>query len=203
MVSAPASRPHALRRDRQRGAHVLVASLAVRARDRPVPHERRSPPALRARGGSMSTAFNHVGQCVTDLERSKRFYVDVFGFVVEREISPTDELSAPLMGLTPPLGLTASYLVRDAFTLELLHYSAPGQTQAYRPRTTNEPGLTHLSLSVDDVDATLARVSEHGGEVLEATNVGLGVFVRDPDGQLVEVLPMSYRERLAKSSDAQ
>lgn len=144
----------------------------------------------------MSTAFNHVGQCVTDLERSKRFYCELFGFVVEREITPPDEGSAQLMSLTPPVGLTASYLVRDGLVLELLHYGADGQTQPFRPRAMNEPGLTHLSLSVDDIAATCARVPEYGGEVVAGTDIGAAIFVRDPDGQLLELLPMTYRTAL-------
>ena len=59
----------------------------------------------------------------------------------------------------------------------------------------NEPGLTHISLSVDDLDATLARVPEFGGEVVAGSNIGAGVFIRDPDGQLVELLPMAYRRQ--------
>jgi lactoylglutathione lyase len=143
-------------------------------------------------------AFNHVGQCVADLERSKRFYCDLLGFEFEREINPPDELSAKLMGLEGPLGMTASYLVRDGLVLELLHYSAAGQTRPYKPRTMNEPGLTHISLSVDDLDNVLARVADFGGTVLEGTNIGNGVFIQDPDGQLVELLPMEYRRRLAQ-----
>ena len=85
---------------------------------------------------------------------------------VDREIHPPDELSAQLLGLTAPLGMTASYLVRDGLVLELLHFAAPRQTQPYRARAMNEPGLTHVSLSVDDVDAMLERVAEFGGEVL-------------------------------------
>ena len=60
----------------------------------------------------------------------------------------------------------------------------------------NEPGLTHISLSVDDLDAVLARVAEYGGEVIADSNIGAGVFIKDPDGQLVELLPMEYRRRL-------
>ncbi|MDQ1459839.1 MAG: lactoylglutathione lyase [Actinomycetota bacterium] len=142
------------------------------------------------------SAFNHVGQCVTDLERSKRFYCELFDFTFEREIQPPDESSAQLMSLTPPLGMTAAYLVRDGLVLELLHYSAPDQTRPFRARTMNEPGLTHLSLSVDDVDAVCARVPEFGGEVVESTNIGAAVFVRDPDGQLLELLPMAYRKQI-------
>ncbi|MDQ1381370.1 MAG: lactoylglutathione lyase [Actinomycetota bacterium] len=142
------------------------------------------------------SAFNHVGQCVTDLERSKRFYCELFDFTFEREIQPPDESSAQLMSLTPPLGMTAAYLVRDGLVLELLHYSAPDQTRPFRARTMNEPGLTHLSLSVDDVDAVCARVPDFGGEVVESTNIGAAVFVRDPDGQLLELLPMAYRKQI-------
>ena len=142
------------------------------------------------------SAFNHVGQCVTDLERSKRFYCELFGFTLEREINPPDESSAQLMGLTPPLAMTAAYLVRDGLVLELLHYAAAGQTQPFRARTMNEPGLTHLSVSVDDIDEVCARVPEYGGEVVAATHIGAAVFVRDPDGQLLELLPMGYRRHL-------
>src|SRR6476660_4021069 len=113
----------------------------------------------------MSSAFNHVGQCVTDLERSKRFYCELFGFVVEREVQPPDDMSAQLMSLAPPLGLTASYLVRGGLVLELLHYAAADQTRPFRARTMNEPGLTHLSLSVDDIGAVCGRVAEYGGEI--------------------------------------
>ena len=140
--------------------------------------------------------FNHLGQCVTDLARSKRFYCDLLGFTFLREINPPDDLSAKLMGLTPPLAITASYLARDGLVLELLHYAAPEQRQPYQPRAMNQPGLTHISLSVDDLAGVLARVPEYGGEVLAATNIGNAAFIKDPDGQLVELLPMEYRRSL-------
>jgi catechol 2,3-dioxygenase-like lactoylglutathione lyase family enzyme len=142
------------------------------------------------------SAFNHVGQCVTDLDRSKRFYCELLGFTLEREIQPPDAGSAQLMSLTPPLAMTAAYLVRDGLVLELLHYAADGQTQPFRARTMNEPGLTHISLSVDDIDAVCARVAEFGGGVVESSNIGAAVFIRDPDGQLLELLPMTYRTHL-------
>ena len=148
-------------------------------------------------------AFNHVGQCVTDLERSKRFYVELLEFTEAREIHPPDELSARLLQLTPPLGMTAIYLERDGLVLELLHFAAEGQTQPYAPRSLNQPGLTHVSLSVTDMDAVLARVPEFGGEVLPETNIGVGAFVRDPDGQLLELLPMSYRDSLGERPSRQ
>jgi lactoylglutathione lyase len=141
--------------------------------------------------------FNHLGQCVTDLDRSRRFYEDLLGFVVEREIQPPDDPSSTLLRLPQPLGLTALYLRRDGLVLELLHFAA-GHAPA-RERAMNEPGLTHISVSVDDVEAVCARVPQFGGAVLEDTNIGSGIFIRDPDGQLIELLPMSYRRQLESS----
>jgi catechol 2,3-dioxygenase-like lactoylglutathione lyase family enzyme len=141
--------------------------------------------------------FNHVGQCVTNLARTRRFYEQVLGFEFWREISPPDSPSDQLLRLTPPIGMTACYLRRDGLVLELLHFAGEGtQSAPARQRVMNEPGLTHLSVSVDDLDATCEQVEQHGGKVLEDTNIGFGIFVRDPEGQLIELLPMSYRESL-------
>ena len=140
--------------------------------------------------------YNHTGQVVTDLERSKRFYREVFGFTPWYEITPPDEMTAKLSCLTPPLGVTASYLILDGFVLELMHYSVPEAAAPFRSRTMNEPGLTHLSISVDDVRATAEKAVEFGGSIIEESDVGLALFIRDPDGQLLELLPVAYRERL-------
>jgi catechol 2,3-dioxygenase-like lactoylglutathione lyase family enzyme len=140
--------------------------------------------------------YNHTGQVVTDLARAKRFYQEVFGFQPWYEINPPDELSAPLLGVTPPMGMTASYLTLDGFVLELIHFSATDATLPHRPRAMNEPGLTHLSISVDDIHAAAANAVVHGGEILEDTDIGNALFIRDPDGQLLELLPRSYRDRL-------
>jgi len=140
--------------------------------------------------------YNHTGQVVTDLARAKRFYQEVFGFKVWYEISPPDEATAKLICLPPPLGVTAAYLTLDGFVLELMCYSAPGATLPFRPRTMNEPGLTHLSISVDDVRATARRATECGGRIIEESDVGAALFIRDPDGQLIELLPASYPDHL-------
>ncbi len=82
--------------------------------------------------------------------------------------------------------------------LELLHFAGKGaQSPPFQARAMNEIGLTHISLSVDDIPATCALVEQHGGEVLTDTDIGGGLFVRDPDGQLIELLPMAYHERVS------
>ena len=146
---------------------------------------------------TVTVVFNHVGQCVTDLDRSRRFYVELFEFEVIRELRPPDDPSARLLRLDTPLGMTALYLRRDGFVLELLHFSA-NPPRPYQPRAMNDPGLTHVSVSCD-LERVVPRIPEYGGEVLADTDIGGAVFVRDPDGQLLELLPLSYAERVARS----
>ena len=132
------------------------------------------------------SVVNHVGLCVADLDRARRFYTEALGFTVQRDLRPDDGLTGRLLQIDRP-NLTAVYLTLGDFTLELLHYDRDDNPPA-RTRVMNEPGLTHLSLTVDDLDATLGHVVEAGGAVLDDTNVGVAVLVRDPDGQLVELL---------------
>ena len=140
--------------------------------------------------------YNHTGHVVTDLERAKQFYQEVFGFRFWYEINPPDVPTAQLTGLTPPMGVTASYLTLDGFVLELMHYAVEGATAPFQVRTMNEPGLTHLSLSVDDVHEAAQRAVEYGGQLIEESDIGAALFIRDPDGQLIELLPVAYRDRL-------
>jgi hypothetical protein len=82
--------------------------------------------------------------------------------------------------------------VLDGFVLELLHFAAPDALAPARARTMNEPGLTHLSISVDDIRAVARRAVEWGGEIIEDSDLGIALFIRDPDGQLLELLSMDY-----------
>lgn len=137
----------------------------------------------------MATVANHVGLCVTDLQRSRRFYEEALGFTFQRDLRPPDDPTARLLDIERP-GLTAVYLTMGTFVLELLLFDRP-ENPPFRPRVFNEPGLTHLSLSVDDIPATLEAVRRCGGSVIESSDLGVAVLVRDPDGQMVELLAAS------------
>ena len=139
------------------------------------------------------SAFNHVGHCVTDLAVSRRFYEELLGFTHQRDLPVPDGPASKLLQVPAPVGMTAVYLERDGFVLELLHFDREGN-EPRRERSFTEPGLTHLSFSVDDLEAACAKVASLGGEVLTDTDMGgAAIMLRDPDGQLIELLPMSYR----------
>lgn len=92
-----------------------------------------------------------------------------------------------LLQLTRPIGLHATYLVCDGLVLELLGYSQR-EVHAGPKRVMDQVGLTHLSLSVSDLAAVLAMVDGFGGCVITSTVSGQSAMIRDPDGQLIELL---------------
>jgi lactoylglutathione lyase len=131
--------------------------------------------------------FNHVGLCVTDAARSRRFYEGLLGFTFWWELEPPDEGTDQLLQLSKPIGLHATYLIRDGLVLELLDYSQR-TAHAGPDRVMDEMGLTHLSLSVSDLGNVLAAVESYGGSVVEGTVSEQSAMIRDPDGQLLELL---------------
>lgn len=136
---------------------------------------------------SHRTVFNHVGLCVRDRERSRRFYEGLLGFQFWWELDPPDDRTAPLVQLPEPLGVHAAYLVRDGFVLELMDYSKR-QVRAGSERVMDQIGLTHISFSVSDLPGVLSKVAEFGGAVVDATVAEGMAMIRDPDGQLLELL---------------
>ena len=133
---------------------------------------------------------NHVGLRVADLARSERFY-EALGFRRRRTLDIPDEVTQRLLRTPPPAGLRASYLTSGSFVLELIGFEHHDAAPADRSMT--DTGLTHLSLGVEDLAAAKALVAEHGGEVLDDTDLGMAVMVRDPDGQLLELLHVDHR----------
>lgn len=139
-----------------------------------------------------AVAFNHVGICVSDLDRSRRFYQDVLQFRYWWELDVPDEGANRLLRLPGPLGTKAVYLTRDRFVLELIYF-ARAATRPTPPRVMDNPGLTHLSIAVADIPSTLERVAANGGEVLADTDMGgSAIMIKDPDGQLIELTSLRF-----------
>ena len=151
--------------------------------------------------------IHHVGLVVDDLDAAIAFY----GALLEMEVIEHDHWRAPAPLEDQAVGLVASsadgVMLRGSGSyLELWQYHAPEQVGADpAERGTNERGLRHLAIEVDDVPAALDRVVELGGSVMgepvELDETGAAaVYCRDPFGTIIEL--MSVGSSLASLDDA-
>ena len=140
---------------------------------------------------STSADVSHVGLRVRDLDRAKRFY-EALGFSEVNRLTVPDKMAAGLLGLTPPIGFEAAYLQNNGFVLQLITfsgYAAPDE----RERGMTGAGLTHLSIAVDDMAQAQAAVQAAGGTIVADPGGGFACMVRDPEGQLLELLSSGVR----------
>jgi catechol 2,3-dioxygenase-like lactoylglutathione lyase family enzyme len=140
--------------------------------------------------------FSHVGICVSDLERSLRFYCEGLGFELVESYTVGTEFGG-LMEVKGDVVLQSRFITRDGMRLELLRFDAPGSQGAASRRPMNQLGLTHLSVRVVDVDAIAAVIRELGGSVLDHTRTKIDnpdgsksdfVYCTDPDGVRIELM---------------
>jgi len=135
----------------------------------------------------------HIGVCVSDLERSLRFYRDLLGFRPLTKVRVDDPLSAQLLRL-PEVDQDTVFVERDGVRLALFAFRKPATLGNGEPRELNRTGMAALMLRVDDLDGMLAQMRAAGVRVLEDTLVAHPTwksklaFVCDPDGLLVELI---------------
>ncbi|GAA0513741.1 Catechol 2,3-dioxygenase [Halorubrum aquaticum] len=131
---------------------------------------------------------HHVGITVSDLDRAVDFYAEVFGLDVVAEFSVGGEAFADAVDAA---GASASFahLAADGIRLELVEYDPEGEPMP--ERSLDRPGATHLGLGVDDVAAFHDGLADDVETLSEPRTTESGttiLFVRDPDGNLIEVL---------------
>jgi catechol 2,3-dioxygenase-like lactoylglutathione lyase family enzyme len=131
---------------------------------------------------------HHTGVTVRDLDRAVVFYRDTLGLPVVDRFSVDGEAFSAAVGVD---GASADFAHLDAgdVRVELVAYEPEGA--AVGPQTVNEPGTAHLGFSTPDLDAFYASLSDgvetHGPPRRTASGTRI-LFVRDPEGNLVEVL---------------
>jgi lactoylglutathione lyase len=141
----------------------------------------------------MSLVWSHIGLCVSDLDRSVRFYCEGLGAAAADRYDLDDTAMpglAEALEVDSPVSLVSQIIDIGHLRIELLAYRTP-EAQGRPSEHRNQLGLTHLAFMVDDPDATAARLVELGGTLLPDTRQSVGIevaFVADPDGTRVELL---------------
>ena len=135
--------------------------------------------------------MDHVGVVVDDLAAATEFFVElglrplgeglVEGDWVDRIVGLEGVRSEIVMLETPD----------GHGRLELTKFHSPAARPGDRDAPPNTRGACHVTFAVDDVDATLARLREHGAELVgsvERYEDSYRVcYVRGPEGIIVEL----------------
>jgi catechol 2,3-dioxygenase-like lactoylglutathione lyase family enzyme len=118
------------------------------------------------------TGINHLVLHVADLDRSRTFYMEILGF--------DDRGSAP--------GMRASFLRCGMQGLDLFEMAGCDVHGGEE--------MNHMALNVDaaDIELLVDGLSEAGIDVFERTPRN-SVFISDPDGHRIEMLPINASER--------
>jgi catechol 2,3-dioxygenase-like lactoylglutathione lyase family enzyme len=135
--------------------------------------------------------MEHVGIVVDDLAAAVEFFL-ALGLELEGETSVEGEVVDRMTGLEGVRSELAFLQTPDGHgKVEVVQYRAPTREDDPLTVRPNSPGLNHLLFAVDDVEATLARLREHGAEpVGEMIDYGTSyrlVYVRGPGGMIVEL----------------
>jgi len=132
---------------------------------------------------------HHYGITVSDLDESLAFYRDVLGLDVLSEFEVAGEAFEDATAVD---GASASFAHLDAggARLELVAYDPAGDD--VRGGMVNDTGGTHVGFSVPDLDAFADDLPDDVETLApgpRTTSSGTTImFVRGPDGELVEVL---------------
>ncbi len=102
----------------------------------------------------MKATLDHIGIAVADLDAALRFYRDALGLEIE---APEEVQSQRVRAHFIPAGEAA---------LELLEATAPDSPIA-RYLEKRGPGLHHITLRVDDLEAALARLKARGVKLID------------------------------------
>jgi catechol 2,3-dioxygenase-like lactoylglutathione lyase family enzyme len=143
--------------------------------------------------------LSHFGLCVSDLDRSLRFYAEGLGFDVAEQYQLDSDVMVGLdraLEIGERVVVTSQFIRLGTLGIELLHYETPTPTGT--PSATRaQLGLSHLAFHVADAEASAAHLVECGGTIIESTRAELGgplLFLHDPDGVRIELMQFGPRE---------
>jgi lactoylglutathione lyase len=131
----------------------------------------------------MIQGFSHIGIAVTDLDRSIRFYTEVFGFTELYRLDFNDNEVAATMEQEG--AFRSAMLRRGDVRIELLQWVDVPITGSGERKPMTERGITHLSFRVEDVDGL--RDAIVAGDPADPSS-GRFVYLTDPDGTRIELM---------------
>jgi glyoxylase I family protein len=150
------------------------------------------------------TRAQHLAVRVSDIERSTRFYVETFGG--KRVLHPyvnDRHFTEIIFGVKDTEYVISFVEFPDGFGIELFQFVPDAHKTIGVPQP--QASFMHFAVSVDDVEATLARAVAAGGESFgDPAGWAPGdpakyAYLKDPDGNIIELNDATW-ERILTSA---
>lgn len=128
----------------------------------------------------------HLALKVEDLEKTTKFYEEVFGFWEAETRKTRDHLSR--------------HLTDGEIDFTLIKYDAG--TQSAESRAAGEgPCIHHFAIEVEDMEKATAQIKSHGCEIISDPGV-VPVKFRAPGGTVAELVPVGRYKKPARPDKA-
>jgi catechol 2,3-dioxygenase-like lactoylglutathione lyase family enzyme len=141
----------------------------------------------------MVKAIRHFGIVVSDTRRSLRFYRDLLGLKIVREVEESGEYIDNMLSL-PNVRVTTVKMSADSGStlVELLEFKSHPRQPPVK-REVCSVGPSHIAFTVDNLDALYHRLSQAGVHFnappqISPDGYAKVTFCQDPDGNLVELV---------------
>jgi len=133
--------------------------------------------------------MDNVGIVVEDLDRAIKFFSEL-GLALEGRTSIEGEWAGRVTGVRNQRVEVAMMCTPDGHSrIELSRFDAPAIASDHRTAPVNSLGYLRVMFAVEDLDATLARLSQVGATVVDEIVNYEGVYrlcyIRGPEGILV------------------
>jgi len=140
----------------------------------------------------MITKLRHVGIVVRDLEDSRNFYEKLLGLKVYKDSHEEGQFINEVLGLEKVRVQTVKLKTPEGGIVELLYYYSP-LSPRINPRKIHETGITHLAVTVENLDQEYERLRQAGvmfnsPPKYSSDGYAKVAFCQDPDGNFIELV---------------
>ena len=174
-------------------AILLTAALTVAAHAQG--QRAGGPPVDAAPVKGATTGFMHAIHATNNVETTLAFYTDVFG--LGGKVTPFANPAVPILTNSPGVNLRIAMLRIPGrgmgMGFELTEFTNTERTP--RQFELTDPGAPHMKFMVKDINAVVAAAKQRGATIITTggapVTLGQGmqaVFMRDPDGYIVEAI---------------
>jgi catechol 2,3-dioxygenase-like lactoylglutathione lyase family enzyme len=129
---------------------------------------------------------------VNDLEKTRDFWINTLGFKLHVEAKEESPYIDELLAINDPALTTVKLIDSKGFIIELLKFDNY-QIEHSWSGDLKTTGLTHIALTVDDLDEIIAILRKLDYQTLSEIKISPNkkvkvVFVRGPEGIMLELV---------------